>query len=71
MNDTLAIFFMGVGAGALAIYVPWIHHSFQKFVNFAKCPSPAHCPHHKDVWARRVHIDNDRTRNGPTRPPMK
>lgn len=68
MSDALALFFIGVGAGALAIYVPWIHPSFKKYVlNCGKVT----CPHHGIDNQKHLNDINDRTRSGPTRPDIR
>lgn len=61
----LIVFGLGVSAGAVAVYLPWLHPMFKKYVlNCGK----ANCPHHGADNTKRMNDINDKTRNGPTRP---
>lgn len=58
-------FTLGIAAGAVAVFVPWILGPFRKYV--LPCSS-AHCPHHRDDNIKRIRDANDRERNQPPRP---
>jgi hypothetical protein len=63
--DVVVVFSIGVAAGAIAIYLPWIHVAFKRYV--VPCAN-ANCPHHGPDIKRRINDINNDTRNGPTRP---
>lgn len=69
MIDILT-FSIGVAAGGLAA-LPWLWPVLAKYVLLSRCPSPAHCPHHREAWKRVITQTNDNTRKGPTRPPLR
>lgn len=59
MND-IVVFFIGVSAGALAVFVPWIMEPYRKYV--VNCHKTT-CPHHGDENKRRLAEANDRERS--------
>jgi hypothetical protein len=50
VND-LVVFSIGVAAGALALFIPWIGPAYRKYV--APC-GRLQCPHHGPDLARRM-----------------
>lgn len=50
MND-LIVFSLGVAAGALAVFLPWVGPAYKKYV--VNCQRIV-CPHHGPLNARRM-----------------
>ena len=67
MIADVAGFMFGVSTGA-ALAALWLRHQFREYV--LNCRKVI-CPHHGPRNVKRINDNNDRTRNGPTRPDLR
>ena len=65
--DVLIVFGFGVAAGAIAVYIPWLHSAYRKYV--VNC-GKTQCPHHGPANRQHLNDQNERERNRkpPARP---